>query len=119
MDPGAEHREGSGAWLARHSVALTVLAFVAVVVLARADYLTGRGWPIWDADGFYAPFYMFVADLARHGQLLTWNPFLNAGSPDFADPQVGAFDPIVLVFGLVTGAHVAGFLLYWLAMWSL
>jgi len=98
--------------------ALTVLAFLAVFVAANRDYLTGRAWPIWDADGFFAPFYVFVADLARAGQLLTWNPFNNAGSPDFADPQVGAFDPILLSFGLVTGGRVLGFLVYWLTMWS-
>jgi hypothetical protein len=102
----------------RQGIALTVLAFVLVLLAANRDYLIGRAFPIYDADGFFAPFYMFLADLTRAGQLLTWNPFNNAGSPDFADPQVGAFDPILLLFGWVTGSHVFGFLVYWLAMWS-
>lgn len=104
--------------LERHALGIALLALVLVFGAANRDYLSGRAFPLYDADGFFAPFYMFVADLARHGRLLTWNPFVNAGSPDFADPQVGAFDPLVLLFGLVTGSHVLGFLVYWLAMWA-
>ncbi len=109
---------GHGSRFARGAVALTVLAFVLVLVAANRDYLIGRAFPIFDADGFFAPYYMFLADLIRAGQLLTWNPFNNAGSPDFADPQVGAFDPILLAFGWLTGSRVLGFLVYWLVMWS-
>jgi hypothetical protein len=61
-----------------------------------------------DADTFYAPYYTLVSDYARAGRVLLWNPWSNAGSPDFAEPQVGAFSPIMVGFGALTGGHSAG-----------
>ncbi|MCP4662754.1 MAG: YfhO family protein [bacterium] len=44
---------------------------------------------------------------------------MNGGRPDCADPQVGAFSPINVTVGLLTGGSLSGFVFYWLLMWWL
>ncbi|HEY3118007.1 MAG TPA: hypothetical protein VGK54_14790, partial [Chloroflexota bacterium] len=90
-----------------------------VFLVANFRQVAGRATPIWDADLGFAPYYTLVADYARAGRLLLWNPWTNAGSPDFADPQVGALSPVVVAIGAATGGHLAGFRVYWLFMWFL
>lgn len=96
-----------------------LLVYLVVFYSATSPFLIGAAFPVYDADGFFAPFFMFVADLIRQGHLLTWNPYTNMGSPDFADPQVGAFCPILLSVAFITGSRVVGFCAYWLLIWSL
>jgi hypothetical protein len=62
---------------------------------------------------------MLVADFARAGRFLLWNPWTNGGSPDFADPQAGAFSPATVLTALAGGGSEWGFRLYWLAAWLL
>lgn len=97
--------------------ALLLLALV--LCAGHLDFLRGTAVPIWDADGFYAPAQILVADHARQGKVLLWNPWMSGGRPDCADPQVGAFSPINVGFGLLTGATLSGFLFYWLVTWWL
>ena len=99
--------------------------FVAVVGLllvflgANFRQVTGRATPLWDADVEFAPYYTLVADYARAGRLLLWNPWTNAGSPDFAEPQIGALSPVVLMVAAATGGSLPGFRVYWFFMWFL
>lgn len=90
---------------------LLVLIFLAL----NLPLLAGQVGEHWDGAQFFAPFYHYVASLARSGHLLRWNPFCNGGSPDFAEPQIGASSPVTLLFGLLAGP--GGFHLYWLGMW--
>ncbi len=99
----------------RGSVASLVLVFLA----ANWQLLANRGSEQGDGESFFAPFYHHVATLARSGHLLRWNPFCNGGSPDFAEPQIGAFSPVTLLFGLVAGPGPTGYHLYWLGVWLL
>ena len=92
-------------------------ALVVIFFGANWSVLVGRSTEHWDAEDFFAPFFALVARLARHGHLLLWNPFSGGGSPDFAEPQVGAFSPITLLFGLVAGSGPLAFHLYWLCLW--
>jgi hypothetical protein len=62
---------------------------------------------------------MLIGDFAREGQFLLWNPFVNGGSPDHVEPQVGAFSPIVLLFGFLWGGTRHTFDFYWLTIWLL
>ncbi|MCP4662929.1 MAG: YfhO family protein, partial [bacterium] len=96
-----------------------LLVFTCVLLGSNHLLVTGKAVPIWDATRFYAPAQVLVADHARVGRLLLWNPWMNGGRPDCADPQVGAFSPINVTVGLLTGGSLSGFVFYWLLMWWL
>lgn len=72
--------------------------------------------PIWDAQQYHHPYYVLLADFARSGRLLFWNPFSAGGVPIFVDPQVAAFSPLTLLAGLVTGGTTGGYIFYWLLL---
>ena len=99
----------------RGAVTILVVVFFGL----NWQLLVGQASEQWDAELFFAPFYHYVSELARHGHLLYWNPFCSGGSPDFAEPQIGAFSPVTLLFGLLAGPGPFGFHLYWLAVWLL
>ncbi|HEX7506194.1 MAG TPA: hypothetical protein VF550_05440 [Polyangia bacterium] len=94
-------------------------ALIAVFAWALRKFLIGEAFPIWDADGLFGPYYMLIADFARHGKLLWWNPWANGGQPDFMDLQYGAHSPVVFVMGWLFGPSVRGFIAYWLTIWLL
>ena len=91
--------------------------FVVIFTLLNVPLLIGQVAEHWDGEQFFAPFYHHVASLVRSGSLLRWNPFCNGGSPDFAEPQVGAASPLTLLCGLLAGPGPLGFHLYWLGLW--
>jgi hypothetical protein len=91
---------------------------LAVVVICNLPLLTGRVAPVWDAVDYYRPFFSLVADYTRTGRLLLWDPWINAGSPDFAEPSIGAASPVFLLFGLLFGSGNLGFAAYWIAFWA-
>jgi hypothetical protein len=97
---------------------LAGILLVAVLLFAVKDLLTQRAAPVWDAIDFYAPYFSLVADHARASQLLKWDPWLDGGLPDFADPQAGASSPIILLFALVFPNPFHGFIAYWITMWA-
>jgi hypothetical protein len=90
-----------------------------LVVVTHASLLLGRVSPIWDALEFFGPYQMLIGDYLRGGRFLLWNPFTSFGAPDAIEPQLGAFSPIVALFGLVFGGSRHGFELYWLFAWLL
>ncbi len=64
---------------------LTAMLLLAVVLVAgNWQLVTGKSVPIWNASTFYSPAYILVADSARSGHLLLWDPFMNGGRPDCA-----------------------------------
>ncbi len=94
--------------------------FLTVVFLIITQaILTGKCVQLWDAWSFYTPAFSLVADHARSGKLLLWDPWLAAGTPDFADPQVGAASPIAIIVGVIGGGTAAAFRAYWLLIWLL
>jgi hypothetical protein len=98
---------------------LAALSLTAVFLLDNSKIVTGAQVPIWDARAFYAPEFTLVADHARAGRLVLWNPWVAAGSPDYADPQLGATSPITLIVAAITGGGEKGFITYWLLIWLL
>ena len=92
-------------------------AFAALFLILQTRLWAGRLRPIWDGDVQFAPFFSIVADHARAGRLLLWSPWTNGGAPLYADPQVGALAPHVVLLGAVTGGGLRGFIVYWLALW--
>jgi hypothetical protein len=103
-------------WLPPYVAA--VLLLVAAFAAANRNFLLGEYYPIWDAEGLFAPYFMLIADFARQGELLWWNPWAGGGQPDFID-QYGAHNPVVVALAWLLGPTVRGFIYYWLAFWLL
>jgi hypothetical protein len=97
---------------------LPAALFLTIVFLIITQaILRGTCVQIWDAFSFYTPAFSLVADHVRSGRLLLWDPWLAAGTPDFADPQVGAASPIAIIVGAIGGGTAAAFRVYWLLIW--
>jgi hypothetical protein len=92
-------------------------ALCGLFLLANAPLLIGIDAINWDASTFFGPAWTLVADHARAGRFLLWNPFIEGGSPDSAQPELGAFSPIVVAMGAALGGTEFAFKLYWLAVW--
>jgi len=101
------------AWL----LAACVMALV--VMVGNSDLVLGKATPIWDAVDNYAPLFSLIADHAKAGKLLTWNPWSVGGAPDFADPSFGAISPLVILFGVIARDPFNAFIAYWIAFWIL
>ena len=94
--------------------------FLAVIFLVcNLRLVTGKRAPIWDAWAFYGPEFTLIADHARAGHFLLWDPWVNGGTPDHADPTVGAASPIEVATAAIVGGTRAGFVTYWLLIWFL
>ena len=90
-------------WLLGGCLLWTVLAAVhGYAVVAGVE-------PKWDATALFSPYFMLIADYARDGQLLLWNPWSNAGSPDAAYVELGAYSPLTVFMAAVTGGDRVGF----------
>ncbi|PYK17112.1 MAG: hypothetical protein DME55_10945 [Verrucomicrobia bacterium] len=96
-----------------------MLLLVVVFLIINRALVTGACVQIWDASSFYTPALSLVADHARKGELLRWDPWLAGGTPDFADPQVGAASPIAIIVGAIGGGTSGTFRAYWLLIWVL
>jgi hypothetical protein len=104
---------------ARKPWAFATIALTLLLLAIHLPLLLGRVSPIWDAYDQFAPYAMLVGDFVRDGRLLLWNPLVFAGSPDYLEPQLGVFSPLMLLTGLLAGGSRHGFELYWLAIWWL
>ena len=98
---------------------LAALALTIVFVIGNFSLVTGKDAPLWDAMGFFAPAYSLVADHARAGRFLLWNPWVSGGSPDYAEPELGAVSPVMIAIGAISGGTPTGFRFYYLCIWLL
>ncbi|MEP7271908.1 MAG: hypothetical protein ABI882_10430 [Acidobacteriota bacterium] len=98
---------------------LWLVVMTDVFLISNHLLLRGLAVGIWDVNGAYYPYQVLVADHARAGLFLHWDPWSNGGLPSGGDPQFGAFSPINLLIGLIAGGTSTGFLVYWLLMWWL
>ena len=94
-------------------------AIALLLTLANLPLLVGRDAPNWDASSFLAPSWMLVADHARAGRLMLWNPLIEGGSPDGAQPELGAFSPLTLAVGALLGGTETAFHVYVGLLWLL
>ncbi len=96
--PITKNTKGNGA-------ALLLLLIVAIAA----------NWPLWvysmkfDILDQYLPWRILVGDCLRNGMLPLWNPYTHLGYPLHADPQSGAWYPIVWIIG-----GISGYNLYWI-----
>ena len=95
------------------------LVILAVFLGINAPLLRGRGVAKWDAAYQSFPYFVLVADHARAGQLVRWDPWTEAGQPLDGEPQAGAYSPIVITLGLLGGGRSSTFTAYWLLSWAL
>lgn len=92
---------------------------IAVLLICNIALVVGKAAPVWDAIGEFSPWFSLVSDNARHGRILLWDPWIDGGSPDFAEPEAGAASPIAIFFGLIFSDPFRGFVAYWLSIWIL
>jgi hypothetical protein len=90
-----------------------------VFLINNRELISGARVQIWNAWSFYTPAFSLVADDARNGRLLLWNPWLAGGTSDFADPQVAAASPIAIISGAIGAGNSTAFRVYWLFIWVL
>jgi hypothetical protein len=98
---------------------VATILITGIFLALNHQLLTGKVAGIWDANNQFVQYHILVADYARAGRLLNWDPWTNGGLPLSGDPQVGAFSPINVFAGFLTGGTTYGFILYWLFMWWL
>jgi len=95
------------------------LLVLVVFLGANHPLWRGRAVAVWDAGTQAFPYFVLVADHARAGQLVQWDPWTGAGLPLGGEPQLGAYSPIVVALGFLFGGHSATFIAYWLLSWAL
>ena len=98
---------------------LAASLLIAVFLINNRELITGARVQIWDAFTFHTPAFSLVADHAHAGRLLLWDPWLEGGTPDFADPEVGAASPVAVILGAINGSNSGAFRGYWLFIWVL
>lgn len=89
---------------------------VVVLLAANGKLMLGKAAPQWDAVDFFGPAYSLVADHVRAHRLLTWNPWTSAGTPDFAEPELGVSSPVMLLVAALF-PKPSGFIAYWMIIW--
>ena len=94
------------------------LLLITVLLLGNLPLITGGAAPIWDAVDYYGPFLSLVGDHVRHARLMLWDPWINAGAPDFADPQTGAASPFFLICAALFSNPLHGFVVFWISFWA-
>jgi hypothetical protein len=95
------------------------LLVFAVFLGVNGPLLRGRAVGIWDAGNQAFPYFVLVADHARAGHLVRWDPWTESGQPLDGEPQAGAYSPIVISLGLLGGGRSSTFIAYWLLSWGL
>ena len=75
----------------RHSWALAALLLLTVLLGANSKLVNGHAAPLWDANDRFAPYFTLIADHARAGRILLWEPWTSGGTPPSAEPEFGSF----------------------------
>ncbi len=99
--------------------ALPLLALAAATLLVYHRLLFGNLIPAGGDFMFYfAPYWDYVNEILRSGQLPLWNPYIFAGAPLQANPQAQIFYPLRWLFiplPTAQGMALAAALHAWLA----
>ncbi|MGB1031781.1 MAG: hypothetical protein ACPGWM_04165, partial [Flavobacteriales bacterium] len=68
----------------------------------------------WDNVDYFLPMRHFFSNELRDGVLPGWNPFVNLGFPHYADPQSGAWYPVVWLFSIFKSYGFASLNMEWM-----
>jgi hypothetical protein len=112
LSTGARRTPAFSWWLA-------ALFLAAALLIGNRKLVTGENTLVWDAEGFFAPAFTLVADHARAGEIVKWDPWSSAGSPDYAEPEFGAASPLAILVGFIGGGTEIAFRVYVLLFWYL
>jgi len=107
----------SSAFFNKQADRLFVLALLLIFFMANFSLLFGNFTCVWDALSYFSPHYRLIANFAREGKLIFWNPWLIGGSPEYLNPEIGALSLFTFFFSLITGPGSRGFIVYWLTLW--
>lgn len=80
-----------------------IVIIVIFVMLAYWPITSLQHTLVWDTRDAYFPWRYFIGNCLSQGVLPLWNPYLHGGYPFFADPQGGAFYPVALLLGAISG----------------
>ncbi len=83
-----------------------LICIVIFVMLAYHPLTLLQHTLIWDMRDQSLPWRYFIGTCTSRGIFPLWNPYLQGGYPFFANPQSGAFYPIALVLGALSGYPV-------------
>ena len=108
---------GPGGFSRNRSWGIAALFLTIAFLWGNRPLVTGREAPIWDAESFFAPAFTLVADHARAGRIVLWNPWESGGSPDYAEPELGSQSPVAILTGMLLGGTEGGFRGYFLLIW--
>ena len=97
----------------------SALLVVAVLLACNITVLVGRHTGRWDANDFFCPYFILIADHARHGELLLWTPLIEGGCPAGFDPEIGSLSPMTVGMAALLGPSERAFYAYWLFIWGL
>ncbi|MGO8688608.1 MAG: hypothetical protein ACLQLG_03160, partial [Thermoguttaceae bacterium] len=97
----------------------TIVLVIGVLLAANLTLILGRHTGRFDAADFFCPYFILIADHARHGQLLLWTPLVECGCPAGFDPELGAMSPLTVGLAAVLGPSECAFRIYWLVIWGL
>lgn len=106
-------------WVVRYRWLLAAGALALVFLVSTRALVLGQAALLWDADAFFGPWFTLIADHARAGKLLWWNPYLSGGGPHYVDNGIGARSPWLIAFAFLTGGSAGGFVFYTLVTWLL
>ena len=95
------------------------LLLAIVFLICNLPIVIGTGAPQWDASELFAPNFTLIADHARAGRIVLWDPWVSGGVPDYAEPELGVTSPVAIFVGAITGGTEWGFRAYWLLIWFL
>jgi hypothetical protein len=92
---------------------------IAVLIAANWNLIDRRASPPFDGAALFGPHHHLIAAFAAEGRWLSWDPWTNAGTPEYAEPEYGAYSPLVLLTGYIGNRSEAGYRLYWLLVWAI
>ena len=98
----------------RAGASLAIGAFLALLWL---PLLAGHDAIPWDGSRQFAPAFALTGEAARAGELRLWDPWVAGGWPLAADPQFGAYSPLVLAFAALSGGAEWGLRAYVVTLW--
>lgn len=87
------------------------------VALLWFPLLEGHDAIPWDGTLQFLPAFTLTGEAARTGELRLWDPWVAGGWPLAADPQFGAFSPVVVGLGALSGGAEWGLRLYVVLLW--
>ncbi|MCU1295596.1 MAG: hypothetical protein JWP08_4446 [Bryobacterales bacterium] len=110
-------RISTSSWILKRAWLCAAVVVLALLLLGNLPLVLGKQYPQWDAAGLFGPQFSLVADHVKANRLLLWNPWVGAGSPDFAEPEYGTTSPLLLICAILSSSPLAGFVCYWLVLW--